>query len=258
MPDYQQRMARYAEDPLDHQALDFAPPRAGRWWQLAFGVVSMMLIANLQYGWTLFVAPMQQARGWSGADIQIAFSVFVALETWFTPAAGWLVDRLGPRRGPRLVVAAGGILVAAGWVINAAADSLTLLYVGAVVSGLGAGAVYAVCVSNAVRWFPDRRGLAVGLTAAGFGAGAAATVVPIRAMILSQGYAATFFWFGIGQGASLFALAWMLRGPAADEIARAATSNPRQSRVSARPAQCSPAQYSGSSTRCLFWSPAAG
>jgi OFA family oxalate/formate antiporter-like MFS transporter len=143
-----------------------AQPSLYPWGQLAFGIACMVMIANLQYGWTLFVRPMSQAHGWAIADIQIAFSIFVALETWLTPVEGWLADRLGPK----LVIAVGGILVAIGWIINSQADSLALLYAGAVVSGIGAGAVYATSVGLAVKWFPDRRGLAVGLTAAGFGA----------------------------------------------------------------------------------------
>ncbi len=155
----------------------------GRWVQLCLGVLCMMLIANLQYAWTLFVNPMQQARHWDLVGIQFAFSIFIATETWLTPVAGWFVDRLGPMKGPRITVAFGGVLVGIGWALNAYADSLTLLYAGAAISGTGGGAIYATCVGNAVKWFPDRRGLAVGLTAAGFGAGAAVTVIPIRMVI---------------------------------------------------------------------------
>jgi OFA family oxalate/formate antiporter-like MFS transporter len=189
--------------------------RAGlRWGQLVMVIICMVMIANLQYGWTLFVRPINQAYGWSVADIQIAFSIFVALETWLTPIEGWLADKIGPK----LVVAFGGVLVALGWIINSWADSLALLYVGAVVSGVGAGAVYATSVGSAVKWFPDRRGLAVGLTAAGFGAGAAATVIPIREVIAASGYQAAFFWFGLVQGAIVFILAWFLRSPAPGEV----------------------------------------
>lgn len=201
-------------------------PLRHRWTQLTAGVICMIMIANLQYGWTLFVHPIQQKHGWSVAAIQLAFSVFVALETWLTPVEGWIVDWLGPQRGPKLMVAFGGVLIAAGWIVNSIADSLTLLYLGAVLAGIGGGAVYATCVGLAVKWFPDRRGLAVGLTAAGFGAGAALTVVPIRAMIDTAGYESAFFWFGLGQGAIVFMLAWLLRGPEPGElkIAPAATN----------------------------------
>jgi MFS transporter, OFA family, oxalate/formate antiporter len=191
-----------------------APPEFARLIQLVVGIICMVMIANLQYGWTLFVAPMNQARGWAVADIQVAFSIFVALETWLTPVEGWLADRLGPK----MTVAAGGALVAAGWIVNSYADGLWTLFLGAAVTGTGAGAVYATCVGNAVKWFPDRRGLAVGLTAAGFGAGAALTVIPIRAVIATSGYATAFFWFGLIQGGIVFILAWWLRAPAYGEI----------------------------------------
>ncbi len=191
---------------------------ATRWAQLICCILCMILIANLQYGWTLFVNPINKAHGWSIASIQLAFSIFIALETWLTPIHGWIVDSLGERRGAKLVVAAGGILVALGWIINAYAQSLEMLYLGAVVGGTGGGAVYATCVGQAVKWFPDRRGLAVGLTAAGYGAGAALTVVPIRAVIDTAGYEAAFFWFGLVQGGIVFILAWFLRAPDPGEM----------------------------------------
>jgi OFA family oxalate/formate antiporter-like MFS transporter len=194
-----------------------AGAQTNRWTQLILGIVCMIMIANLQYGWTLFVHPINAAHHWAIADIQIAFSIFVALETWLTPLEGWIVDRLGPGSGPKLMIAFGGVLVAIAWIVNSMADTLGMLYLGAVLSGTGAGAVYATCVGNAVKWFPDRRGLAVGLTAAGFGAGAALTVIPIRAVIAAHGYAAAFFWFGLIQGAIIFVVAWWMRAPFAAE-----------------------------------------
>ncbi len=215
-----------------------APPSGGfRWVQLIIGVVCMAMIANLQYGWTYFVSPMSKAHGWDVGGIQIAFSIFVALETWLTPVEGWIVDSLGPQRGPKLMVAAGGVFVAIGWIINAKAQSLGMLYFGAVVSGIGAGGIYATCVGNAVKWFPDRRGLAVGLTAAGFGAGAAVTVIPIQMMIASIGYADTFFWFALGQGGIIFALAWLLRSPEAGEVPSASAVKVLQSKYSSTPTE---------------------
>ena len=205
-----------------------------RWTQLIAGVLCMIMIANLQYGWTLFVHPISAAHGWSVASIQIAFSIFVALETWLTPIEGWIVDRLGAQRGPKLMVAFGGIMIAAGWIVNSKADTLSMLYLGAVLSGIGGGAVYATAVGQAVKWFPDRRGLAVGLTAAGFGAGAALTVVPIRYVIASSGYQTAFFWFGLVQGAVVLMLAWLLRAPEADEIAAMSRMAPPKVMQSAR------------------------
>ena len=171
-----------------------------RWINLIFCIICMVMIANLQYGWTLFVNPINKAHGWSIASIQVAFAIFIALETWLTPIEGWIVDMLGAQRGPKLMVAFGGIMVGIGWVINATPTRLSMLYFGAVIAGIGGGAVYATCVGMAVKWFPDRRGLAVGLTAAGYGAGAALTVIPIRAVIDTYGYQTAFIWFGLIQG----------------------------------------------------------
>jgi OFA family oxalate/formate antiporter-like MFS transporter len=202
-----------------------------RWAQLIAGIICMIMIANLQYGWTLFVSPIAKTHGWSVASIQVAFSIFVALETWLTPVEGWIVDLLGPQRGPKLMVAFGGILIAAGWILESKADTLTLLYLGSILAGIGGGAVYATAVGQAVKWFPDRRGLAVGLTAAGFGAGAALTVVPIRSVIDSSGYEAAFFWFGLVQGMIVFMIAWLLRAPEPEELEHVA---PPKVPVSAR------------------------
>jgi OFA family oxalate/formate antiporter-like MFS transporter len=179
----------------------------GRWIQLALGIVGMMMIANLQYGWTLFVVPIEQATHWGVARIQVAFTLFVLGETWLLPFQGYLVDRIGPRP----TVAAGGVMVAAAWMLNAVADSLTLLYVAAIIGGTGAGMVYGAAVGNALKWFPDRRGLAAGLTAAGFGAGSAATIIPIANWIRDHGYQSAFFWWGLGQGACVLVVAWFLR-----------------------------------------------
>jgi len=182
-------------------------PGIGRWAQLALGIVAMMMIANLQYGWTLFVVPIDYANHWGIAKIQVAFTLFVLGETWLLPFQGYLIDRVGPRP----TVAAGGVLIAAGWVLDAYADSLALLYVAAVVGGTGAGMIYGAAVGNALKWFPDRRGLAAGLTAAGFGAGSAATIIPIARWIDSLGYQSAFFWWGLGQGAIVVVVAWFLR-----------------------------------------------
>ena len=186
-----------------------------RWGQLLMGILCMAMIANLQYGWTLFVNPIAEKHGWSRAAIQVAFTIFVLTETWLVPLEGYLVDRFGPRP----VVLVGGLLCGLGWVLNSHAASLTMLYVAAAVGGIGAGAVYGTCVGNALKWFPDRRGLAAGLTAAGFGAGSALTIIPISAFIKSDGYEAAFLYFGIGQGVVVFLISWFLtRAPEARKI----------------------------------------
>jgi OFA family oxalate/formate antiporter-like MFS transporter len=197
----------------------------------------MVMIANLQYGWTLFVNPIVTKHGWSIAAVQFAFSIFIALETWLTPVEGWIVDLIGPRLGAKIMVAFGGLMVGAGWALNAYADSLTMLYVAAVIGGIGGGAVYATCVGLAVKWFPDRRGLAVGLTAAGYGAGAALTVIPIRYVIATSGYEAAFLWFGLFQGAVVFLVAWLLRAPEPGEMAGAAAPKVAQSSRSYTPGE---------------------
>jgi MFS transporter, OFA family, oxalate/formate antiporter len=192
---------------------------SGRWLQLLAGVVCMAMVANLQYGWTLFVNPIDQKYNWGTPAIQVAFTVFVATETWLVPVEGWFVDKFGPR----IVVAFGSVFVAFGWYLNSIASSLEMLYAAAAVSGVGAGAVYGTCVGNALKWFPDHRGLAAGLTAAGFGAGAALTVIPIRNVILTYGYETAFFYAGLIQGAVVLLLSQALRAPKPGETPAAVT-----------------------------------
>jgi OFA family oxalate/formate antiporter-like MFS transporter len=177
----------------------------------------MAMIANMQYGWTLFVNPIDEKYHWGRAAIQVAFTIFVVTETWLVPIEGYLVDKYGPKP----VVVGGGLLCAVAWVINSMASSLPLLYTAAAIGGIGAGAVYGTCVGNALKWFPTRRGLAAGITAAGFGAGSAATVVPIANMIKHSGYEATFLWFGLGQGIVVFLLGMFLLAPSASVLASA-------------------------------------
>jgi MFS transporter, OFA family, oxalate/formate antiporter len=198
-----------ASGPLTVRASD-----ATRWGQLVFGIICMVMTANLQYGWTLFVTPIDNKYHWGRASIQVAFSIFVLAETWLVPFEGYLIDKFGPK----LMVGIAGGLIAIAWAMNAYADSLTLLYVGAVIGGVGAGIIYGASVGNALKWFPDRRGLAAGLTAAGFGAGSALTIVPIANLIKSDGYEVAFLWFGLGQGLVVMLVALLLRAPEAGEV----------------------------------------
>ena len=212
-----------------------APAEAGhvRWLQLVMGIVCMAMIANLQYGWTLFVDPINAKFSWGRPAIQLAFTIFVVTETWLVPVEAWFVDRYGPR----IVVTFGGVMIAIAWVLNAYASSIALLYLAAVIAGIGAGSVYGTCVGNALKWFPDRRGLAAGATAAGFGAGAALTVVPIAAMIAASGYEKAFLTFGIGQGVIVFLLAQFLRPPARPMPMRRKQLNLPQTKVDFAPSQ---------------------
>src|ERR1700688_2787941 len=184
-------------------------PWANPWVQLVIGVICMACVANLQYGWTLFVDPIDAKYHWGRAAIQLAFTLFVLIETWLIPVEGYLVDRFGPR----WVVIAGSILVAAAWVISSGESSLAVLYFAAAVGGIGTGCVYGTCVGNALKWFPGRRGLAAGITAAGFGAGAAITIGPIAALVNSAGYEQAFLVFGLVQGGIVFVMAWLLLAP---------------------------------------------
>jgi OFA family oxalate/formate antiporter-like MFS transporter len=186
-----------------------------RWLQLVLGIICMSMVANLQYGWTLFVNPIDAKYHWGRAAIQVAFSIFVITETWLVPIEGWFVDRFGPKA----VVMVGGVLCGVAWVLNSFADSLFILYVAAALGGIGAGAVYGTCVGNALKWFPDRRGLAAGLTAMGFGAGSALTIIPISNMIKADGYEAAFLWFGLGQGIIVFIVSWFLLAPRKGDVA---------------------------------------
>src|SRR5271168_3520971 len=159
----------------------------------------MVAVANFQYGWTLFVAPLGKHLNAERAAIQVTFTVFVLLETWLVPFEGWLVDKFGPQ----LLVLTGGVLAGLGWIGSGKAETLTTLYLSYAVAGIGAGIVYGTAVGSALKWFPDHRGLAAGLTAAGFGAGAALTVLPLTKMIdpagqpAGSGYQHTFIVWGI-------------------------------------------------------------
>jgi OFA family oxalate/formate antiporter-like MFS transporter len=209
-----------------------ARPASYRWLQLFLGILCMAMVANLQYGWTLFVNPIDAKYHWGRAAIQVAFTIFVLTETWLVPIEGYLVDKFGPKP----VVMVGGVLVGVAWAWNAYADSLAVLYISAALGGVGAGAVYGTCVGNALKWFPDRRGLAAGLTAAGFGAGSALTVLPIQAIIKTSGYESAFLYFGIGQGLIVLLVSFGLAAPRASEMN---TSEPsvRQSARNYQPMQ---------------------
>jgi OFA family oxalate/formate antiporter-like MFS transporter len=204
-----------------------------RWLQLAMGIVCMAMIANLQYGWTLFVDPIDAKYHWGRAAIQLAFTLFVVTETWLVPIEAWFVDKYGPS----VVIMFGGVMIALAWVLNSYAGSLVVLYVAAIIAGIGAGSVYGTCVGNALKWFPDRRGLAAGATAAGFGAGAAITVVPIANMIVAHGYQSAFLSFGIGQGVIVFILAFFLRKPSRAMPVKKKQLNLPQTRIDFTPPQ---------------------
>ncbi|MAU95775.1 MAG: oxalate/formate MFS antiporter [Fulvimarina sp.] len=193
-----------------------------RWAQLAIGVVCMVMIANLQYGWTFFVPEIVEKYGFTREAIQWSFTLFVLFETWLVPIEGWFVDKYGPKN----VIMFGGVLCGVGWIVNSQADTIFLFCVGQVIAGIGAGAVYGTCVGNALKWFPDRRGLASGITAAGFGAGSALTVWPIQATIANYGFESAFFSFGLGQGIVVVVLAFFMLAPRKGQVPEPTNKGP--------------------------------
>jgi MFS transporter, OFA family, oxalate/formate antiporter len=182
-----------------------------RWVQLVAGIIAMMAIANLQYAWTLFTNPLKDHLHVSLTAIQWTFALFIALETWLVPFEGYLVDRIGPR----LMLGLGAILVGLGWIQSGRAETLRALYFWYAIGGLGAGVVYGGTIGNALKWFPDHRGLCVGLTAGAYGIGTALTVSPIAKMIKNVGYQQTFITWGIIQGIVVLAAALFLAKPPA-------------------------------------------
>ena len=180
-----------------------------RWVQLIAGIVAMMAIANLQYAWTLFTKPIQAHLHVSLVAVQWTFTLFVALETWLVPFEGYLVDRIGPR----FMLGIGSILVALGWTGSGYAESIGGLYFWYSVGGIGAGIVYGGTIGNALKWFPDYRGLCVGLTAGAYGIGTASTIAPVANMLKTSGYQHTFIVWGLIQGAVVLVSALFLARP---------------------------------------------
>ena len=180
-----------------------------RWVQLTAGIVAMMAIANLQYAWTLFTKPIQAHLHVSLVAVQWTFTLFIALETWLVPFEGYLVDRIGPR----FMLGIGSILVALGWAGSGYAESIGSLYFWYSVGGIGAGIVYGGTIGNALKWFPDYRGLCVGLTAGAYGIGTASTIAPVANMLKTSGYQHTFIVWGLIQGAVVLVSALFLARP---------------------------------------------
>jgi OFA family oxalate/formate antiporter-like MFS transporter len=193
-----------------------------RWGQLVACIAAMMAIANLQYAWTLFTLPLTESLGASLAAVQVAFTLFVLAETWLVPFEGYLVDRLGAR----LIVTIGGVLVGLSWIGSGLTHSLGGLYLAYALGGVGAGAVYGACIGTVLKWFPDRRGLAAGLTAGAYGAGTALSVIPIQRMIGGSGYQTAFVTWGIVQGLCVIVVAQLLVRPPAGRAPEAAPGEP--------------------------------
>jgi OFA family oxalate/formate antiporter-like MFS transporter len=183
-----------------------------RWFQLVASLVAMIMIANLQYSWTLFVQPLREGNGWALADVQFAFTLFILFQTWVQPLDGWFIDRMGPR----WFITAAGLMCGLGWVGMGYATSLPMLYVLYCLAGTGAAFVYSGCIGSALKWFKDRRGLASGIMAAGFGGGTALFIPLISSLLKSDGYQQTFLVSGLIQGVVIVVAAQFLRHPKAE------------------------------------------
>lgn len=191
-----------------------------RWFQLVASLLAMIMIANLQYSWTLFVGPMQTGTGWKLSDIQFAFTLFILFQTWIQPLDGWLIDRLGPR----WFISAAGVLCGLGWAGMGYAKSLPMLYTLYCAAGMGAAFVYSGSIGSALKWFKDKRGLAAGIMAAGFGGGTALFIPLITSIIGSSGYQQAFLTTGIIQGTVIFVVAQFLRHPPHEDAPKAAVA----------------------------------
>ena len=180
-----------------------------RWARLIAAVIAMIMIANLQYAWTLFVKPIMGATGWKLSEVQWGFTFFIAFETWMMPLAGWLMDRFGPRK----FISFAAVLCGFGWAGLGHATTLHELYILYSITGMGAALVYCGSTNIGLKWFADRRGLASGLIAAGFGSGAALFVFLIAHLIRVESYRTAFLYTGIAQGLVILCAAQFLKNP---------------------------------------------
>ena len=199
-----------SQDDIARQAL--GPIAGNRWVQLAAGVIAMVVISNFQYAFTLFTPGLKaQFADVPYKDIALIYTLFILFETWPGPVAGYFIDKFGIRN----LMLIGAVLITLGWVLGGMyATSVFHLYITyGVLAGTGAGIIYIATVANAVKWFPDKRGLAAGLTAAGFGGGSALTLIPINATITSMGWAGAMTSWGIGQGVIAILAALVLHHP---------------------------------------------
>src|SRR5665213_588095 len=192
-----------------------------RWLRLGAAVVAMIMIANLQYSWTLFVKPIIAATGWKLSEVQWGFTFFIAVETWGMPLSGWLVDRIGPR----LFMTFGGLLCGAGWAALGTVRTLPQLYLVYALAGVGAALIYCGSVSTALKWFPDKRGLASGIIVGAFGAGAALFIPVIAYIIRVHNYATAFLYTGILQGIAIVCASQFLRNPGPDFVVPASMAS---------------------------------
>jgi OFA family oxalate/formate antiporter-like MFS transporter len=180
-----------------------------RWFQLSAAAIAMVMIANLQYSWTLFVEPLRQSTGWKLSDIQWAFTLFIVFPTLLQPLQGWLIDRMGPR----LFFSIAGVLCGIGWSTLGYVSTLPMFYALYVLAGIGAGLVAGGAIGMMLKWFTTRRGLACGIVSAGFGGGTALFIPLIAYLIRELGYRSAFLSTGVFQALVLLIVAQFLRHP---------------------------------------------
>ncbi len=220
------------DDTLDQGGVTYPlATRRYRWFQLVVGIAAITMVANLQYGWTLFVLPMDQKYHWGRPAIQLAFTIFILAESWLLPVCGWLVDR----RGPAQLTFVAGLMTGGSWVLNSIASELWILYVSSAIGGLGVGIVVAAAIGNALKWFPNNRGLAAGLTSGAFGVASAFTIIPLQTMIGNSGYQNTFLWFGLAQGTGLLVLSLVFRAPQRGQVEKATNTVVSHAKVERAP-----------------------
>jgi MFS transporter, OFA family, oxalate/formate antiporter len=207
-----------------------------RWFQMAAMLIAMIMIANLQYGWTLFVKSIQEDHGWSLANVQWAFTLFILFQTWVQPLDGFLIDRMGPR----IFFTLAGILSGLGWSALAFVTTLPQFYAAYAVAGIGSALVYSGCIGSVLKWFRDRRGLAAGIIAGGYGAGSALFIPIIASLIIKSGYRSAFVWTGMVPGLIIIIIAQFVRHPTADETSQMQVAAPaKTARVRRNEAQFS-------------------
>ncbi|HYW72862.1 MAG TPA: oxalate/formate MFS antiporter, partial [Pyrinomonadaceae bacterium] len=180
-----------------------------RWAVLLPCMLAMLAVANLQYAWTLFTTDLTKVFHARLDAVQWTLTFFTIAQTALFPLNSYLIDRFGPR----VIVALASLAVAVGWVGAGLVNSLPALYFVYALGGIGAGAVYGGCIGVAMKWFPDRRGLCVGLVAGSYGFGTALTARPVAYLIEHQGYRTAFIVFGAIQGAVVLLAAQFLRMP---------------------------------------------
>lgn len=213
-----------------------------RWLQLGLGLVCMMAISSPQYVWTLMTKPLAAKLGIALPEVQVTFSILVVLQAFFSPFQGALIDRFGPRR----LISIGTLLAGASWALAAHAHSVPVLYLTyGGVGGVGTGIVYVGVVGLMVQWFPDRRGFAAGVVAAGYGMGAILTTFPIASSLAAHGVEYTLWFFGLVFAAVGFAAAQGLRVPPADFAPSVLSARTPDTRRDYRPSEML--------KRPLFW-----